>query len=86
MLGEVNRARLVPLTRSAVRRRIEPTTASGASWICAGGSPTGATSAERHTLIASNMGGQMADLLGQAADSTGGVVFGDTNGMWPSAP
>ena len=31
-------------------------------------------------LIASDMGGQIADLLGQAADSGGGVVYGDTEG------
>ena len=32
------------------------------------------------TLIASDMGGQVADLLGQAADSAGGVIFADTAG------
>lgn len=76
-LGEVNRAKLPPLAAPAyegdtvdarITRLLDlakwPTTKRDLQ-------PTG------DALIAHALGGQLADLLGQAADSGGGAVFGD---------
>lgn len=77
-LGEVNRAKLLPnhdaiAGGDTVTQRIsrlldlaEWSTVKRDLW------PTS------DTLIADTMGGQVADLLGQAADSGGGSVFGDS--------
>lgn len=76
-LGEVNRAKLSPVdppigASDTVAVRISRVL-DGALW------PTDKRdlTATGDTLIESDLGGQVADLLGQAADSGGGSVFGD---------
>lgn len=79
-LGEVNRAKMVPLadpvgngeTASARISRI----LTRAMWR-ANQRDIAPTSV---TVVGSTLGGQVADLLGQAADSAGGSVFGDLEG------
>jgi hypothetical protein len=74
-LGEVNRTKFVPLTipvganetASARVNRI----LDAIPWV-----PRDIRSSSE-ALIATDLGGQVADLLGQAADSAGGSVFGD---------
>lgn len=79
-LGEVNRAKLLPLpdpmyAGDSVDVRIARLL-DAASW------PESKTRLQPtgDTLIATTMGGQLADMLGQAADSGGGNVFGDLDG------
>lgn len=79
-LGEVNRAKAKPL--AAPVGAGEPASVridrilDAAQWA----TPKRDIWATGDTLIASDLGGQTADLLGQAADSVGGVVFGDQRG------
>jgi len=79
-LGEVNRAKVLPLdppmyAGDSVDVRIGRLL-DAANWPTTKRklSPTG------DTLIADDLGGQLADLLGQAADSGGGNVYGDLDG------
>jgi hypothetical protein len=77
-LGEVNRTKMVPLavpvgageTASARVARI----LDAAGWTPRDVLPS------PETLLATDLGGQVADLLGVTADSAGGVVFGDLSG------
>ncbi|MET0415642.1 MAG: hypothetical protein ABW022_06440 [Actinoplanes sp.] len=79
-LGEVNRAKVVPLgapdhagewTSDRINRLLDlarwPATARDVAL-------------DADTLIADDLGGQLADLLGQTADSAGGSIWGDTQG------
>jgi hypothetical protein len=81
VLGEVNRAKTKPLPAPAYAGdtadvRIHRLLDAAGWWQNKRDiSPTG------DTLIGSDMGGQTADLLGQAADSVGGAVFGDQHGF-----
>lgn len=75
-LGEVNRAKLVPMPPVAAGETVDDRIyrlLDLAKW------PTTKRILDpaSTTLIESDMGGQLADLLGQAADSGGGAVFGD---------
>jgi hypothetical protein len=79
-LGEVNRAKVVP---------VDPPVGAGDNittrltrLLDAGSWPADkrALASASDTLIAHDLGGQLADLLGQAADSGGGNVYGDLNG------
>ena len=79
-LGEVNRAKTKPLpdpvfagdtATTRVHRLLD-----AAAWLPVKRDVATTTD----TLLASNMGGQTADLLGQVADSVGGAVFGDQRG------
>jgi hypothetical protein len=78
-LGEVNRAKFVPQTLAPAGETITGRIGrvlTLAQW------PTDKRDLQptSDTLIADDMSGQAADLLGQAADSNGGVVFGDLDG------
>jgi hypothetical protein len=77
-LGEVNRAKLVALEipvgaseggADRINRILD-----AVGWVPRDVSPS------VEPLIATDMGGQVADLLGATADSVGGVVFGDMAG------
>jgi hypothetical protein len=79
-LGEVNRAKTAPLPEALfagdsasdrVNRLLD-----AAQWSV----NKRDVSSAADTLIATDLGGQTADLLGQVADSVGGVVFADTTG------
>jgi hypothetical protein len=79
-LGEVNRAKVKPLAAPAyggeradqrIGRILDL-----ASWDPNRRDLWGTSD----TLVADELGGQVADLLGQAADSAGGVIFADTSG------
>jgi len=76
-LGEVNRAKLRPSlpvgngeTASTRTTRI----LDAAQWLPRDIWPSS------ETLVATDLGGQVADLLGRTADSAGGAVFGDLQG------
>lgn len=79
-LGEVNRAKVTPLASPSyaddtVNVRIGRLL-DLAKWT----SDRRRLDATGETLVADELGGQIADLLGQAADSGGGSVFADTTG------
>jgi hypothetical protein len=76
-LGEMNRAEFVPLDPAppeTITTRIDRVL-DLARW--PGGRDLQPTA---DTVIGGELSGQAADLIGQAADSDGGVVFGDTTG------
>lgn len=78
-LGEVNRAKLVPVATVGdgedasvrVNRVLDAVNWTPEKRDIRPGSVA---------LVATDLSGQVADLLGQAADSAGGAVFGDTEG------
>jgi hypothetical protein len=77
-LGEINRAKLRPVAApvgdgeaaSARAHRI----LDAVGWLPRDVQPSS------ETLLATDLGGQVADLLGRTADSAGGAVFGDLDG------
>ena len=79
-LGEVNRAKLIadPAPtgdgETATARIIR--TLDKAKWIA----DKRVVESSSAPLVATDLGGQVADLLGRSADSVGGAVYGDTNG------
>jgi hypothetical protein len=79
-LGEVNRAKLLPLPDPLYAG--DPVDVRIARLLDAASWPESKTQLQPtgDTLIATTMGGQLADMLGQAADSGGGNVFGDLDG------
>ena len=79
-LGEVNRAKVPPLDPpvgdgDTVDQRIARLL-DAANWPA----PNRDLAPSGTALVATDLGGQLADLLGQAADSGGGAVFGDLQG------
>lgn len=81
VLGEVNRAKLVPLADPAYGGERADLRIGRILDLAAWDPDRRDLWGTSDTLIADELGGQVADLLGQAADSTGGVVFGDTAGI-----
>jgi hypothetical protein len=79
-LAEVNRAKMVPLPAPVGAGETIPARITRVLDLIGWPVVKRDLAASSDTLIAHDLGGQVADLLGQAADSGGGAVFGDTDG------
>ena len=79
-LGEVNRAKVVPSATPVGAGETVNVRIARLLDLAKWASDRRRLDATGETLVGDDLGGQIADLLGQAADSGGGSVFADTTG------
>lgn len=79
-LGEVNRAKLVPLDAEVGAGEGASARATRILDAIAWSTSARDVWPSSEPLVGTTLGGQVADMLGQTADSAGGAVFGDTSG------